>query len=216
MKLSDIFKINDENKTRLVGLLTILISFWLVFYFIPEIFISLFNTLLGNLILIISVLLIYMNNRRYGLFFGFICLILFRFSLLSVERKREGFTQQSINDFINLQSTINKQSIFDMNIISTQASQEELDFFNKNGVWPWSNNVIQKYQDAVQQNPYIRTLPEQAVNDARTKYNQNAILKVLSYQEKTKDIKDNNNIYLYEKKDLPSGYGTFGFSSGLI
>ena len=77
MKLSQIknfFKFNDENKTKVIGLLTILIAIWLVLYFIPEVFISLFNTLLGNLILLVSVLLIYMNNRVYGLIIGLILL----------------------------------------------------------------------------------------------------------------------------------------------
>ena len=39
----------SENKTKLIGLLTILIILWLILYFIPDIMTSLFNTLLGNL-----------------------------------------------------------------------------------------------------------------------------------------------------------------------
>ena len=206
---------NDENKIRLIGLLTILFSFWLVLYFIPEIFVSLFNTLLGNLILIVSILLIYMYNRLYSFLFALSCLILFRFSLLS--RQREEFTQQSISDFINLQSTINRQTIFDTNILATQATQEELDYFNENGVWPWSDDIIQQYQDAVDKNPYIKTIPEQAVYDARTKYNQNAILQAMDYQKEAgKLLHKDNNIYSYPKKNMPSGFGTFGYSSGLI
>ena len=44
--------INDENKTKMIGLLTILIVIWFVLYLIPELFNTLFNTILGNLILI--------------------------------------------------------------------------------------------------------------------------------------------------------------------
>ena len=40
--------INEENKTKVIGLLTILILLWLVLYFIPEVFTTLFNTILGN------------------------------------------------------------------------------------------------------------------------------------------------------------------------
>ena len=55
----------NENKTKVIGLLTILIFMWLVLYFIPEVFVSLFNTLLGNLILIVTVILVYMYNKIY-------------------------------------------------------------------------------------------------------------------------------------------------------
>lgn len=246
MKLSqfkNFFKFNNENKTKVIGLLTILIGIWLVLYFIPEVFISLFNTLLGNLILIVSVLLIYMNNRVYGLIIGLLFLLLFRFSQLS---KREGFTLTgtfSINDsdqqngynvptgsftnnsklnFLQIQNTINKQKIFDMNTIATQASQEELDYFNKNGMWPWSQKVIDLYQEAINKNPYIRTLPESATNVARTQYNEAAILRLLSYQTKEGQfllngvlVKDSSG-NVSSAEDLPSGFGEFGYSSGLI
>ena len=242
MKLPNIKKyINEENKTKVIGLLTILIAVWLVLYLIPEVFISLFNTLLGNLILLVTFLLVYMNNRIYGLLIGLVFLILFRFSQFS---KKEGFnlnltgtfstyddsnetdvpsgsfTEKSKTDFINIQNTINKQTIFDMNMISTQASQEELDYFNKNGLWPWSQKVIELYKEAVRRNPYIRTMPDAAVNEARKTYNQAAILRILSYQTKegqfllngvlVKDPSGNEN------EDLPNGFGEFGYSSGLL
>lgn len=234
--------INDENKTKVIGLLTILIVIWLVLYFIPEVFISLFNTLLGNLILIVSVLLVYMNNRIYGLITGLLFLLLFRFSQLS---RREGFsfsidgtismddnkseqtniptgsfTQDSKNDFISIQNTINRQKIFDMNTIATQASQEELDYFNKNGQWPWSQKVIDLYQEAILRNPYIRTMPKEATKEARKTYNQAAILRILSYQTKEGQfllngvlVKDPSG---NKMEDLPSGFGEFGYSSGLL
>lgn len=217
-KLSYIFSVNDENKTRLIGILTILIACWLVLYFIPEVFVSLFNTLLGNLILIITILLVYMNNRMYGLLLGFICLLLFRFSLLSRQREgtKEGFTQDSITDFISVQNTINRQKVFDMNVIGTQASQEELDYFNENGMWPWSQKVIDLYQAAITRNPYIRTLPDQATNQARTAYNEAAIQRILSYQTKEGQFLLNGVVVATEPNhDLPSGFGLFGYSSGL-
>lgn len=236
--------INDENKTKVIGLLTILIAIWLVLYFIPEVFVSLFNTLLGNLILIVTVLLVYMNNRMYGLVIGLIFLLLFRFSQLSNKKLKEGFsfsidgtismdndssqsnstngnfTQDSTSDFINIQSTINRQTIFDMNVIGTQASQEELDYFNKHGMWPWSQKVIDLYKESVLRNPYIRTMPEQATNIARKTYNEAAILRILSYQTKEGQfllngvlVKDPSG---NKMEDLPSGFGEFGYSSGLL
>ena len=46
MKIKNLF--NDENKTKIIGLLTILIGIWLILYFIPEILVSLFNSILCN------------------------------------------------------------------------------------------------------------------------------------------------------------------------
>lgn len=233
--------INDENKTKVIGLLTILIVIWLILYFIPEVFVSLFNTLLGNLILIVTVLLVYMNNKIYGLVIGLLFLVLFRFSQLSrkegfsfsidgtfsMDNKSEqtniptgSFTQDSKSDFISIQSTINRQKVFDMGVIGTQASQEELDYFNKHGMWPWSQKVIDLYKEAVRRNPYIRTMPQQAVNYARTVYNEAAILRILSYQTKEGQfllngvlVKDPSG---NKMEDLPSGFGEFGYSSGLL
>jgi hypothetical protein len=214
MKLKNIF--NNENKTRLIGLLTILIGFWLVLYFIPEVFVSLFNTFLGNMILILSVLLVTANNRMYGLFTGLVLLIIYRFSQLS----RENFTTQSERDFLLIQNTINKENVFDMNIIKSQASQEELDYFNANGMWPWSQKVIELYEEAISRNPYIRTVPEEAVNYARTIYNEAAILRVLSYQTKEGQfllngvlVKDPSG---NKMEELPSGFGNFPYQAGLL
>ena len=227
-QIKNILKFDDDNKTKLIGALTILIVFWLVLYFIPEIFVSLFNTLLGNLILVIVVLLVYMTNRIYGLIIGLIFILLFRFSQLSGQKRslnegfepQKGFTEKSKLDFIKIQNTINKQKIFDMNVIATQASQEELDYFNKNGMWPWSQKVIELYQEAIKRNPYVRTLPELATNQARTIYNEAAILRILSYQTKEGQfmlngvlVKDPSGNKI---DDLPSGFGNFGYSAGLI
>ena len=43
--------INNENKTRLIGILSILLILWIVLYLIPELFASLFNSILGNLMI---------------------------------------------------------------------------------------------------------------------------------------------------------------------
>jgi len=214
MKFKNLF--NDENKTKLIGLLTILVGIWLVLYFIPEIFVSLFNTILGNLILILSVLLVSANNRMYGLITGLTLLILYRFSRLS----RENFTTDSEKNFLLIQNTMNRQNIFDMNMINSQASQKELDYFNENGMWPWSQKVIELYEEAVNRNPYIRTIPEEAANYARRIYNETAILRILSYQTKEGQfllngvlVKDPSG---NKMEELPSGFGNFPYEAGLI
>lgn len=205
---------NDNNKIRLFGLLTSLITLWLVLYLIPELFVSIFNTLLGNLILLTIILLTFMYNRLYGITIGLILIILYRFTHLL----KEGFTENSKLDFLKIQNTINKQNIFDLNVIQTQASQEELDYFNKNGMWPWSQQTIDLYTKAISKNPFIRTLPEDAVKYTRTLYNEAAILRILSYQTKEGQfllngvlIKNHNSV-----EELPSGFGEFPYESELM
>jgi hypothetical protein len=218
--IKDLF--NEDNKTKLIGLFTILIFLWIILYFIPEIFVSLFNTFLGFLILSILVILVALNDFKYGIILGLIILIIYRFQILSKESK-EGFTwnQKSTHDYLLIQNTINPKIIYDVNMIQkNQASQSEVDYFNKNGIWPWSQEVIELYKEAVSNNPYIRTLPKDAVNFARTRYNQSAILRILSYQTKEGQFLLNGVLVLdpYGNKmeELPSGFGNFGYKSGLI
>jgi hypothetical protein len=57
---------NNDNRTKLIGILTIVILFWIILYFIPNTFISLFNTLLGNFILLVATILVLSYNIKYG------------------------------------------------------------------------------------------------------------------------------------------------------
>lgn len=207
--------LNDENKTKIIGLLTILIIvLWLVLYFIPEIFVSLFNTVLGNLILLIIVILIFSKDKTYGIITGTIIIILYRFSRLS----KEQFTNASENKFLKIQNTINRQKVFDMGIISEQTSQEELDYFNNHGMWPWSDEVINIYEDLQRQNPYVRSSIKDSTNYSRTVYNQAAILQALSYQTKEGQMLLNGVLVKNPKsiEKLPSGFGNFGYNSDLV
>jgi hypothetical protein len=234
MKIKNLF--NNENRTKLIGLLTILLALWLVLYFIPEVFLSLFNTLLGNLILIIATLLIYMNNRIYGLTFGLFALILYRFSRLSKDgfsvnvtgtfniedqkQKEEATLQELQQIFLEIQDTINRNTIFDMNVINSQSSKKELEYFNKNGQWPWSQDVINLFEEAISRNPYIRTVPAEATNYARTIYNEKAILRILSYQTKEGQFLINGVLVKdpsgNKMEELPSGFGNFPYETGLL
>jgi len=211
--------LNENNTTKIIGLLSILVLLWLVFYLIPELFVSLFNTILGNIILFLTVILVSLKDYRYGIILGLIFLILYRFKNI----KQEGFTwsQKSAQDYLLIQNSLNPKVIYDINLIQkNQASQEEVDYFNKNGMWPWSQEVQNLYKEAVNTNPFIRTLPDDAVNYARARYNQAAILRVLSYQTKEGQFLLNGVLVRdpagNPMEDLPSGFGEFGYKAGLI
>jgi len=213
--------LTEENKTKMIGLLTILVSLWLILYLIPELFVSLFNTFLGILILVVTVILITMYNPTYGITLGVLLLIIYRFSHLSHQKEGFEWSKQSTNDFLLIQNTIHPKVVFDVNMIQrSQASQEEVDYFNRNGMWPWSEDVINLYKEAVMSNPYIRTYSGDAVNYARKIYNQAAILRILSNQTKEGKFLLNgvlvSDLSGNPMEDLPSGFGSFGYESGLI
>ena len=217
---------NDENKTILIGLLTILIFIWVVMYLIPSFFVSLFDTFLGRIILVFIVILVGINNYRYGLMIALILIIFTRFVDIVRQKAsnngKEGFelSQISQNDFLHIQHTINPKIVFDMEIIKKQASQTELDYFLKNGMWPWSQEVIDLYTEAVNKNPFIRTYSGDSVNYARKIYNQAAILQLMSIETKEGNFLISgvqiNGGPKNDLEDLPSGYGDFGYQSGLI
>jgi hypothetical protein len=218
--INDIKKLfNNDNKTKLIGLLTILVLLWLILYLIPGLFISLFNTLLGNFILLLTTILLLSYNLKYGLGLALILVILFRFFQLS--REKEGFTwnKSSENDFLLIEDTINRNIVFDVNIIKNQASQDELNYFNTNGRWPWSENTRRLYMRAVNKNPFIRNYDQDAADNAMTIYNEDAILRLLSYQTKEGQMLINGILVSdpsgNKLEELPSGFGDFAYKSGL-
>jgi hypothetical protein len=75
------FSLKDEkNRNLIVGLFSLLVVLWLVMFAVPDLFINLFDTVLGNLILIGFIILAGMNNMLMGLGLAVIFVILFRFS----------------------------------------------------------------------------------------------------------------------------------------
>jgi hypothetical protein len=78
------FSLKDEkNRNLLVGLFSLLVVLWLVMFAVPDLFVNLFDTALGNLILIGFIILAGMNNMLMGLGLAVIFVILFRFSHIS-------------------------------------------------------------------------------------------------------------------------------------
>jgi hypothetical protein len=72
---------NIQSKQSLfVGILTLLIAIWIIFYAIPELFASLFNTLIGNLILVFILILTAMKNVVVSLSLAVFFLVLYNFS----------------------------------------------------------------------------------------------------------------------------------------
>jgi hypothetical protein len=199
---------NQDNKTMLIGLLSILVVLWTILYVIPGFLVSLFNTILGNLILLLSLILVSSQDVKYGIAMGIILTILYRFSHL-----KEGFTwsEESGRQFIELQNSINPNTIFDLKEIKKQANQEEVDYFLKNSMWPWSKKTEDLYNELLNKNTYVRTYPEDAIIQAKTKYNETIITQILNEQLDVLQNNSNKRIILDDR----DGLGSYAFSSGL-
>lgn len=80
--LSDIF--NQKNVNLVVGLLSLLIVLWLLMFAIPSLFVTLFNTSLGNFILLGLIILAGMYDTKLAIGLAAVFFLLFRFSHLSM------------------------------------------------------------------------------------------------------------------------------------
>ena len=130
---------------------------------------------------------------------------------------REGFTAHSTKEFLDLQSTINPLKNFDMDAIGRQATQEEMDYYLKNKMWPWSEELKEVYTSAIISNPYVRLEPGLAVDRARVIYNESIMWQILSWQTKEGQFLLNGVIVKDPSyNEFPSGFGDFPYTSELV
>lgn len=81
ISISGIFSRNNLN--LIVGLLTLLVVLWVVMFAVPSLFVSLFDTGLGNLILLVFLLLAFLYNTNLAIGLGIVFIVLWRFSHMS-------------------------------------------------------------------------------------------------------------------------------------
>jgi hypothetical protein len=74
-----------KNLNLVVGLITLLIVLWIVMFAVPSLFVNLFDTGLGNLILIAFIFLAAMYNINLAIGLGMVFLVLYRFSHMRIE-----------------------------------------------------------------------------------------------------------------------------------
>lgn len=217
MDTSSLNILNEKNKNIIIGLITVFVIIWSLVYAIPDFINSLFHTILGNIILLLIVILISTTNVVYGIITALIFFILYR--VTSNKSIKEGFTwtQESIDKFIGLQQSINPNIVFDINRIQEQSSQEEVDYFIKNGMWPWSKQVIELYKNAVSNNKYIRNNLGDSVLQAQKIYNESIILEILSWQEKEGQFLLTGVTVLSDDDNRDrNGLGEYAYNSELV
>jgi len=78
MSLKNIF--SKKNLNLIVGLLTLLVILWITMYAIPSLFVNLFDTLLGKLILCGFIILATIHNVLFGVGLAVVFIVLYQFS----------------------------------------------------------------------------------------------------------------------------------------
>jgi hypothetical protein len=76
--------LSRKNVNLVVGLITLLIVLWIVMFAVPGLFVSLFDTSLGNLILIAFIFLASMYNINLAVGLAIVFIVLWRFSHMSI------------------------------------------------------------------------------------------------------------------------------------
>ena len=70
----------SKKNLNVVGLITLFITLWLVMFAIPSLFVSLFDTIIGNLILLAFIFLAAMYNINLSIGLAIVFMVLYRFS----------------------------------------------------------------------------------------------------------------------------------------
>lgn len=82
LSLSNVF--SQKNMNLAVGLFTVLIVFWMVMFAVPGLFVHLFDTFLGNLVLLVFVVLAFMYNPNLGVGLAIMFMVLYRYGRMTV------------------------------------------------------------------------------------------------------------------------------------
>jgi hypothetical protein len=78
LSIANIF--SRKNLNLVVGLITLLIVLWVVMFAVPSLFVYMFDTALGNLILLAFVFLAAMYNINLAIGLLMVFIVLFRFA----------------------------------------------------------------------------------------------------------------------------------------
>jgi hypothetical protein len=181
----------SPNANILIGVLTVLITLWTILYAIPGIFISLFHTFLGNLILLLCTIFVgTFVNARYGFVTFIVIVVLYQISHYNYySSSLEGFanngtskwSRDTISEFLNFQSIYFPNSQFNMNVIQKQASESDANHLISTGAWHWSQDTQDLYKDNVSNNELIKIDPGVALTGAMKLYNETAMKQLLSW-----------------------------------
>ena len=77
--------LSRKNINLIVGLIALLLFLWIILFAIPELFINLFDTFLGNLLLILFIIFATIYDKNLGIGLAIVFIVLWRFSHMTTE-----------------------------------------------------------------------------------------------------------------------------------
>ncbi len=96
-----------------------------------------------------------------------------------------SWTDNLTNKFLKYQNTVFEGDYqFNISELQKQASPEEVDHLLKTGYWPWPDDLKYLFLDAVAQQPIIKAVPGDALEDAMKLYNEQAARRLLAWNTK--------------------------------
>lgn len=209
-KLKKVFK-EPAHSAWLLKLAATAVIIFTTLYGLNDLLFSLFETTLGKIFLIILLLFIGINNIWLAVFsFVFLLGVYFYYT----KYKKEGFqwSKEDKANFVSLQRTNAPRNIYDVEKLQEYVSPDELSDYFKTSKWNWSQQTQDAYKDALNKNAYVRIYEGDGLNHAQKIYPEYAINFILDNQNKNKKISDTPP----KREWLPSGWGDFGYNSGLI
>jgi len=126
------------------------------------------------------------------------------------------WSSQTIQDFISFEKTINPKVVFDLDLLQKQATEDEAKTLIQTGMWPWNSSIQQFYMENVQNNPIIKTNPEDSMKQARTIYNQTIMSEMLSWNTPEGQFLMSGVFVKDNVKDDPKKVSSFAHNSGLV
>ena len=140
-----------------------------------------------------------------------------------------GWGDNVVKQFLALQSTINPEYIFNVNMMQKYISKDEVTEFLANGKWNWSDETKKQYLEYVDRDPRSKDQvnPSFDMNLLQTVYSESAIKKLIGGQgcgagKRNKigvfiaDSNENVGVLYEGRENDGSGIRTFGVNSGLL
>jgi hypothetical protein len=89
------------------------------------------------------------------------------------------WSQETIKNFLHFQKTYNPLYIFDISILQTQATEQDVEYLLQNNRWPWTNETKKQFKDAIAHNEIIQVDPGIALDQSQSVYNETAMKQIL-------------------------------------
>jgi hypothetical protein len=107
---------------------------------------------------------------------------IFRFpSYEGMQINRKSWTPELTKRFLEFQNQNQNTYQYNLKVIQSQATPEEVEHLLETGYWPWSDEIKYLYMDAIFHNKIIKVQPDVALENAMKIYNENAVKKLLSW-----------------------------------